>query len=348
MIAAWTTMTRVRPVASSARKSSAAVRRDPEAALGDQHVQPEHAQRAEHAHLLGQRGEHEVGVDGRDRGHRADLRQPGAEAGAEDAAATVGVQRADHLVAGALRVGERVEPDVDPVLDVREGEVQHRAAGQEQEQAENDVRGASRGDVEQAEEDEEVQQRRAEVALDDHDRQGEAPHREHRQQVWQRRQAERPDTRAGARQERPILGQVAGQEHDQDDLEQLRRLARHGPMRSVSRAPPVTSPKTNTSSSRPMPSRRPGVLVAAQPAVAANEDRGRGEHGEAEQRPGQLHVGEAQLAAEDLLDVTRSCGRRSMSSSDMPASIAAVGKRISSMRRPVITKAAWITKMASR
>ena len=150
MIAAWTTMTSVRPVASSARKSSAAVRRDAEAALGDEHVQAQHRQRAEHAHLLGQRREHEVGVDRRDRGHAAHLRQAGAEPGSQDAAATVCVHGADDLVAGALRVGERVDPDVDAVLDVREERVQHHAAGDEQPRPNTTYEHAPRGHVQQA------------------------------------------------------------------------------------------------------------------------------------------------------------------------------------------------------
>ena len=201
-------------------------RRDAEAALGDQRrTGPSTASAPSmpisSASAAKTKSVWMAGIDGTD----ADLRQPGAEARAEDAATTVGVQRADDLVAGALRVGERVEPDVDAVLDVREERRTARAAGQEQQQAEHDVRGASRGHVEQRQEDEEVEQRRAQVALDDHDRQGEAPHREHRQQVRQRRQRNGPTRVLALDKQRPVLGQVAGQEDDQDDLQQLRRLA---------------------------------------------------------------------------------------------------------------------------
>jgi hypothetical protein len=153
-------------------------------------------------------------------GTSPDLRQARPEARAQDAAPAVGVQGADDLVARPLRVGERIEPDVDrPGRAGRAGT--DGAAGDEQHQPEHDVRDAPGGDVEQRQEDEEVEQCRAQVALDDDDGQGHAPHRQHRQQVGQRRQLERTDARAGGRQQSAILGQVPGQEDNQDHLQQL-------------------------------------------------------------------------------------------------------------------------------
>jgi hypothetical protein len=43
------------------------------------------------------------------------------------------------------------------------------------------------------------------------------------------RHAQRPQPRVLLHQQRPVLGQVAGQEDDQDDLEQLGRLAAERP-----------------------------------------------------------------------------------------------------------------------
>ena len=116
-------------------------------------------------------------------------RQAGADAGAQDAAAPVGIQSANDLVAGALWIGEGIDPDVDPLLDVRKDLVKEGTTGHEEKQPEHDIRGAPRRDVEQSQEDHEVEQRSPEVLLNDDDEQGDAPHREHREQVRQRRQA---------------------------------------------------------------------------------------------------------------------------------------------------------------
>ena len=111
-----------------------------------------------------------------------------------------------------------------------------------------------------------------------------------------------------------------------------------GPMRSVRRAPPVTSPKTNTSSSRTDPSRGPRVLVAAQPAIAANEDRGRGQQRRSRTGSRRAGAGPGPARGRRRAASTRSCGRRCIISSEMPAEHAPrSGKRISSMRRPVMT-----------
>ena len=70
--------------------------------------------------LLAERGQREVRVDLGDRRPAADRRQPAAEPDPEQPAARERVQRLDDLVAGAERVRERVEPDVDPGPDVVE------------------------------------------------------------------------------------------------------------------------------------------------------------------------------------------------------------------------------------
>ena len=64
--------------------------------------------------LLAEGGQREVRVDLRDRDPPADRREAGAKAHAHQAAAGERVEALDHLVARPERIGERVEPDVDP------------------------------------------------------------------------------------------------------------------------------------------------------------------------------------------------------------------------------------------
>ena len=151
--------------------------------------------------------------------------RPAAEPDAEQPAAGERVERLDDLVARSERVGERVEPDVDAVADVVEQLGHQRAAQHEQDQPDDHQADPARGDVEHRQEDAEEQERGAEVALDDHDAEGDRPHRDHRGEVRQRRQPQRPEPRVLLDQQGPVLRQVAGQEDDEDDLEQLGRLA---------------------------------------------------------------------------------------------------------------------------
>ena len=116
-----------------------------------------------------------------------------------------------------------------------------------------DVARAPGRHVQHREEHREEQQRRAEIALHDDDHERDRPHRDHRGEVRERRQPHRPDAGALVDEERTVLGQVAGQEHDEDDLQELRRLAGQGPIERVSRAPLTSLPKTNVSSSSAIP-----------------------------------------------------------------------------------------------
>ena len=65
--------------------------------------------------------------------------RPGADARAQDAAASIRIQAADDLVAGALRVSPRVEPDVDALLNARHELVQNESANEKQTHAQHDV-----------------------------------------------------------------------------------------------------------------------------------------------------------------------------------------------------------------
>ena len=106
----------------------------------------------------------------------------------------------------------------------------------------------------QEQEHREEQQGRPEVLLDDHDRQGDGPHGDHRGEVRQGREAERPDLRRFLDEERAILRQVPRQEDDQQDLDELGRLAAHRPTERVRRWPLTSCPNTKVISRIATPS----------------------------------------------------------------------------------------------
>ena len=93
-------------------------------------------------------------------------------------------------------------------------------------QADDDEADPRGRDVDEGEEDREEQQRRAEVALDDDDPEGDRPHHDHRREVRQRRQAKRPDPGVLLHQQRPVLREVARQEDHEDDLQEFATAGR--------------------------------------------------------------------------------------------------------------------------
>ena len=185
-------MTSASPAASSARKSSCAGGRDPQPALDDDEVQPEDREQPDEPELLAERGERVVGVHGRDRQVAADRRQPGAQPDARGCP-----PRANAYSAWTAwnpvpeRVPERVEPVVDALLHVPEQVVQDDTSRRRTaRRPPTTYAGAPGRDVQQREEHGEEQERRAEVALDDDDAEGDRPHRDHRREVRERRQAD--------------------------------------------------------------------------------------------------------------------------------------------------------------
>ncbi len=240
----------------------------------------------------------------------------------EQPAAGERVERLDDLVAGAERVGERVDPDVDPGPDVVEQHGHQRAAEQEQDEADDDQADPAGRDVEQRQEDAEEQQRRPEVALDDDDAEGDRPHRDHRREVRQRRQPQRPEPRVLLDRAAPVLRQVAGQEDDEDDLEQLRRLAAERAELEGQALAVDLRAEHERQQQQADPDRRPGVLVAAQPAVGADDDPERRRDGERQHAARPAGPGPARASVPKNVWVTRSCGSRCMSSSEIPPSIA--------------------------
>ena len=135
MMNAWMPMTSARPIASSERKSSAAAAPIRRPRSTTTRYRPRIATTPSDAELLAEGRQREVRVDLRDRRPAGDLGQPAAEPDPEQAAAGERMQRLDDLVAGAERVGERIEPDVDPGPDVVEEHGHQRAAEQEQDRA---------------------------------------------------------------------------------------------------------------------------------------------------------------------------------------------------------------------
>ncbi len=125
---------------------------------------------------------------------------------------------------------------------------------------------AGRG-IQQGQEDREEQEGRTEIALDDHDAERDRPHHDHRREVWQRREPQGSDSGVLLDQQRPVLRQVAGQEDDQDDLEQLGRLAGDRPQLERQALAVDIGAEGECQEQQPDAGRSPGVLVAAQPAV---------------------------------------------------------------------------------
>ena len=127
--------------------------------------------------------------------------------------------------------------------------------------------------VEEDQEDGEEEERRAQVALDDDDREGDGPHRDHRREVRQGRQPERPHPRGLLDEEGPVLRQVAGQEDDQDHLQELRRLAAERPDGEGQALAVDLAPGNEGEQQEPHAEGRPRVLVEAQPGVAPDRRR---------------------------------------------------------------------------
>ncbi len=163
-------------------------------------------------------------MDERDRQAAAERDQPLPEALAEHAATSQRVQGPDRLEARAEGIGERVEPDVDPSLDVPEQLVGDVEAGGEQHQADEDIAAPTGRHEQHDQEGAEEEEGGAEVVEADDDEHHDAEQRQHRQEVGQRRHRDGPDAQPRARQQRARLGQVGGDEDDQHDLEDLARL----------------------------------------------------------------------------------------------------------------------------
>ena len=157
--------------------------RRPQAPLDQDQVDDDHRDEPEQAELLADGGGDEVAL-----GHRHLVGAPAAEAGAEEAAGAEAEQRLHQLVAGAVLVGEGVQPDVDAGADVTEDVVGDERADGEQPDADQQPARPLGGDVEHHDEDAEQQQRAAEVALEDQHEDRQHPGHQHRPEVAAARQ----------------------------------------------------------------------------------------------------------------------------------------------------------------
>ena len=120
---------------------------------------------------------------------------PLAQAAAADASRGHGELALRQLVADVVNVVrlEGVAPDQDTVLDVRERHVADDGADHEQHEPERKVAPPSGRCPEHEHEDGEEQERRAQVLLDEQDREGDEPRHEQRSEVARLRQPDRPD-----------------------------------------------------------------------------------------------------------------------------------------------------------
>ena len=125
-------------------------------------------------------------------------------------------------------VRERVDPDVDAVLDVADGAGEEPGSGEEQDEPDEDVGEAVRRDVDEREEGAEEHQRRAEVADEDEHHHRGAPDDEERAEVLERRDRQAHHAPGGDREKLASLVQVAREEDDDADLSQLGRLEGEG------------------------------------------------------------------------------------------------------------------------
>jgi hypothetical protein len=142
-------------------------------------------------------------------------------------------QALHELVAPAGRVVdiriEGVEPAVESRGDVAEELARDDRAAHEEREAEGDPAQSPRGDVDHDEEEAEVQQRGAEVALDDEDPHGRRPDDEDRSEVACAGEAHPEEPPADHREAVPSLDEVSGEEDRERDLGELARLEREHP-----------------------------------------------------------------------------------------------------------------------
>ena len=172
-----------------------------QAANGKEHKQDEHGAAAQKAHLLADGREDKVGLDDGDVvGH------PVADANTDQTAIGKREERLDDLVALALGVLKRIDPNLETHLNVRQELVgAHGSNGQER-KTDNDIRESSRGNVEHQQEDGVEQHSRTQVAFEDDDEQAHTPHGKQRQQQSQTRDLKAQDLAVGDGEQLAVLG----------------------------------------------------------------------------------------------------------------------------------------------
>ena len=270
--------------------------RGAQAGADQQQVGDEHGGGAEQAHLLADGGEDEVVLR---LGHLA--RAAEAEPGAGHAAVGEPVQRLHDLVAGVERVGPRVEPDVDARLDVVEQAPRHVGGGAEHQQADQEVARPLGGDPHDDDEEGEEQQRRAEVALADHDHDGDAPGDEDRQQVAGFGEAQRADLPGAGGEQLAVVGEVGGEEDRQGELGELAGLEVDRPEvdPDAGAADAEAEPRHERHHEQGDAAEQQHPPVAGEVRRPLDDDQREHEHDDGDDAPRRLQPGEAIVEAGD-------------------------------------------------
>ena len=217
-----------------------------------------------------------------------------AEALAEEAAVGLGEDRLQDLVAAVRRVVVGVEPDLDPVVHVRDGRGEEPGAEQEHRHPDHDEGEAAGGDVEQGQEGGEEHQRAAQVAdEDEHEHRG-APDDEQRAEVLERRQGDPEHPARADDQHLAVLAQVAGEEDDDADLRELGRLEgeRADLDAEVGAVDLLADPRQPRRQQQQQADRGDRVAVALEDVVVAQEVDRQREEDEAEDEPVGLVAGQ--------------------------------------------------------
>ena len=255
---------------------------DLHAALEEEDVQQQEGEQPDQAELLTQGREDEVGVRVGDH-----MRSPFAESVADEPAVGHSEQSLHQLVgaAGGLVVllrREGVQPAVDALLDVGEDLGGDQRTCGEHAEAQEDPGLLRGGDVEHRDEQPEVQQRRAEIALEDEDADARHPCDEDGAHVAQARELQAQELRTGQHHLVAVRDEVAGEEDRQQDLRDLTGLERHRTDEdpdagAVDRA---AQPRDEGQEQEHERGEAGRVRVAAQqPVVAQEHDDERGQHG---------------------------------------------------------------------
>ncbi len=188
----------------------------------------------------------------------------------------------------------RIEPDLDPVVDVRDGRGEEPGADQEEPHPDHDEGEAAGRDVEQGQEGGEEHQRAAEVTdEDEHEHRG-APDDQQRAEVLERRQGDPEHPPRADDQHLSVLAQVAGEEDDDADLRELGGLEcewadLHPEVGAVHLLPDPRQPRRQQ---QQQPDRGDRVAVALEHVVVAQELDREGEEDESEHEPVRLVAGQ--------------------------------------------------------
>ena len=117
-----------------------------------------------------------------------------------------------------------------------------------------------------------------------------------------RRQADRPDARVLLDEQGAVLREVPGEEYDEDDLEQLRRLPAERADDEGEPLPADVRAEHEGQQQERDAGRGPRVLVPAEPAVRADDDCERRRDGQRQEQPDELDLAEPLGAEEPRAD----------------------------------------------